>query len=68
MSSTKALTDDINLGDEVRMQKRHPCGGFEWHVTRLGADIGIKCNTCGRYVLMPRRVFKKQLEIIISQD
>ena len=25
----------------VRLRKPHPCGGYEWEVTRLGADIGI---------------------------
>jgi hypothetical protein len=25
--------------------------GFEWQVVRLGADIGLRCLTCGRRVL-----------------
>ena len=43
------------VGDVVRLKKPHPCGGLEWRVVRLGADIGVKCVTCGRRVLLPRR-------------
>ena len=37
---------EINLGDVVRLKKVHPCGGYEWQVVRLGADIGLKCLKC----------------------
>jgi len=35
---------DLGLGDQVRLRKPHPCGGFEWSVYRLGADIGLQCR------------------------
>ena len=44
----------LDLGDVVRMKKAHPCGGYRWQVTRLGADIGIVCLECQHYVLMSR--------------
>jgi hypothetical protein len=57
----------IDIGDVVRMRKPHPCGGYEWTVVRLGADIGIKCNTCARRVLLPRRDFEKRLKTIVRR-
>ncbi len=51
----------IALGDAVRMRKPHACGGFDWIVVRLGHDIGIKCVTCNRRVLLPRRDFERRL-------
>ncbi len=33
---------EIRLGDVVRLRKVHPCGGYDWEVVRLGADIGIR--------------------------
>ena len=45
---------EIRLGDIVRMRKPHPCGGTDWEVVRLGADIGIRCQGCSRRVLLPR--------------
>src|SRR5438093_285448 len=44
---------EIRLADVVRLRKVHPCGGYEWEVVRLGADIGIVCRTCGRRVPLP---------------
>lgn len=57
---------DIALNDLVRMRKPHPCGGYEWRVVRLGADIGIKCQTCGRRVLLPRGEFERRLKAIVA--
>jgi len=49
------------LNDLVRLRKPHACGGHEWLVVRLGADIGLKCRTCGRRVLLTRRELEKRL-------
>jgi hypothetical protein len=58
---------EIRLGDVVRLRKPHPCGGFEWQVVRLGADIGIVCATCGRRVLLSRREFEKRVKTFIKR-
>lgn len=52
----------LSLGDQVRLRKRHPCGGDTWEVVRTGMDIRIKCLTCGRSVLLPRSQFEKQVK------
>jgi hypothetical protein len=58
---------EIRLGDVVRLRKPHPCGGYEWQVVRLGADIGMVCTTCGRRVLLPRREFEKRVKIFVRR-
>jgi hypothetical protein len=50
------------IGDVVRLKKPHPCGGFDWTVVRLGADIGVTCQQCGRRVLLPRRDLERRLK------
>lgn len=55
------------MGDIVRLRKVHPCGGYEWQVVRLGADIGIVCQTCQRRVLLPRREFEKRVKTFIHR-
>ena len=55
------------IGDVVRLKKPHPCGGFDWTVVRLGADIGVKCLGCGRRVLLPRRELERRLRFFVSQ-
>ncbi len=56
----------IALGDIVRLRKPHPCGSYEWQVVRLGTDIGLVCQTCGRRVLLPRGEFNKRLKTIVK--
>lgn len=55
------------MGDVVRLRKPHPCGGYEWRVVRLGADIGVRCQKCGRRVLLLRREFEKRVKAIIER-
>ena len=58
---------EVRLGDVVRLRKVHPCGGYDWEVFRLGADIGVRCQTCGRRVLLERRVFEKRVKTFLSR-
>ena len=55
------------VGDVVRLKKPHPCGGFDWNVVRLGADIGVKCQTCGRRVLLPRRDLERRIKLFVTR-
>ncbi len=58
---------EVRLGDVVRLRKVHPCGGYDWEVVRLGADIGVRCRTCGRRVLLERRVFEKRVREFLAR-
>lgn len=58
---------DLGLDDIVRLRKPHPCGGREWRVVRLGADIGAICTTCNRRIMMPRAKFEKQVKQIMRR-
>jgi len=60
---------DLRLGHFIRMKKAHPCGNDIWEVTRLGADISLKCLRCNRSIMVPRPyVEKKAKEIIDFRD
>ena len=60
------IGDGISLGDVVRTRKGHPCGGDTWTVIRVGADIKIRCTTCGRIVMMDRETFLKRRQATVS--
>lgn len=62
------MLPDLQLNDIVRMRKPHPCGSYEWMVTRLGADIGLVCKTCGRRVMLTRRELARRTKTIIPQE
>jgi hypothetical protein len=58
---------EVHLGDEVRLRKQHPCGGTDWSIVRLGADIGLRCLTCGHRVLLARSLFERRLKAFLSR-
>ncbi len=58
---------DLGFYDRVRLRKPHPCGSTTWRVVRLGADIGLKCEGCGRRVLLPRSEAEKRIKEILSK-
>lgn len=59
---------ELRLNDIVRLRKPHPCGGYEWKIVRLGADIGLECLKCRRRVMLSRRELSNRLKKIISQE
>ncbi|HJS28399.1 MAG TPA: DUF951 domain-containing protein [Anaerolineales bacterium] len=61
----RAMLPDLKINDRVRLRKQHPCGGTEWRVVRLGADIGLICATCGHRMLIPRRKLNRSLKEIL---
>ncbi|MES4792100.1 MAG: DUF951 domain-containing protein [Chloroflexota bacterium] len=58
---------DIREGDIVKMKRPHPCGGTEWRVKRIGADVGIECLRCGWRVLVERRRFEGRLKGLVRR-
>jgi hypothetical protein len=65
MSTAKFI--DVRLEDVVRLRKPHPCGGTDWTIVRLGADIGLRCTTCQHRVLLPRSQFERRLKLFVSR-
>jgi hypothetical protein len=57
----------LYVGDVVEMRKAHPCGGIIWEIVRVGADIGLICQKCGRRVLLPRRRFAGQAKRFVRR-
>lgn len=59
---------ELRVGDIVRMKKAHPCGNSFWEVTRLGADIGIVCQQCRRYVMLPRPYLERRVREVLPRN
>ena len=53
-----------NLYDKVKMKKAHPCGSSDFTIVRTGADIKIKCDKCGRVVMLSVPDFLKRLKSV----
>lgn len=61
------MIDEIRLGDIVQTRKPHPCKSDTWVVIRTGADIKIKCQGCGRIVMLDRETFLKRRKKLLQQ-
>lgn len=57
---------NYKLDSIVIMKKAHPCGENLWQITRVGADIKIKCQKCGRSIMLPRIEFNKKLKKVVN--
>jgi len=55
------MRDKLNyeVGDIVKLKKKHPCGSFEWEILRVGADFRLKCLGCGHQVMVERKLVEK---------
>lgn len=59
---------EYNLYDDVIMKKPHACQTNLWTITRVGADIKIKCKNCGREIMLDRLEFYKKVKKVIKND
>ena len=61
------------VGNFVEMKKPHACTikstgkkANRWEITRVGADIKIKCSNCDHVVMMSRYDFERKMSKLID--
>ena len=50
---------EYEVGDIVKLKKKHPCGSFEWEILRVGADFRLKCVGCNHQIMIARKLVEK---------
>ena len=55
---------DVKVGDLIEVKKTHPCGSKIFSVLRIGMDFKIKCEKCGREIMLPRFKIEKNIRKI----
>jgi len=58
---------EVQVNDIIQTRKPHACGGDQWRVYRNGADIGLRCLTCDRHVMLAYRDFAKAMKRFVSR-
>lgn len=58
---------DLRPGDRLRLKNHHACGGDQWTVTRIGADIGLRCENCDRHVLLDRVKVERRIVSFVER-
>jgi len=61
------MAAEYNIGDIIQTRKQHPCGNDLWTVIRTGADFKIKCQKCGRIVMLDRETFLKRVKKTVQK-
>ncbi len=59
---------DIRIQDKLLMKKPHPCGAQTFVVLRVGIDLKLRCEGCGRELMMPRVKIEKQIKSVIHKE
>ncbi len=54
------MIDAFDLGDRVILKKPHACGENLWEITRVGADVKLKCLNCSRVIMLDRLEFLRR--------
>jgi hypothetical protein len=61
------VSEDYKIGELVRFRKKHPCGGSEWRIIRVGMDFKVECTTCDKILMLGRNKFEKAVKERIDE-
>ena len=62
------MIGQIKKGNTKHKKKPHACGADTWTITRVGADVKIRCLGCGRVVMLDRLDFMKSAKQILTKE
>ncbi len=57
----------FSVGDTLELKKPHPCGNKLFKVLRVGSDVRIVCQSCGRDMTLDRIKLEKAVKGIIHK-
>ena len=55
----------FSVNDFLELKKPHPCGAKLFRVARVGSDVRIICNGCGRDMTLDRIKLEKAIKKVI---
>ena len=58
----------MSVGDRAELKKAHPCGGTVFRILRVGSDVRIVCETCGRDMTIERVKLEKSIKKMICSE
>ncbi len=58
----------FSVDDTVELKKNHPCGGKLFKILRVGSDIRIVCEGCGRDMVLDRLKLEKSVKKLIKGE
>ena len=56
------------VNDIIELKKPHPCGSKQFKIMRVGSEMRIVCQGCGRDMNIDRIKLEKATKKLISSD
>ena len=54
--------------DRIQMKKPHPCGGKIFRIVRVGSEVRVICESCGRDMTLDRVKLEKAIKQILTNE
>lgn len=58
----------LAVGNVIELKKPHPCGEKMFKVLRVGSDVRILCQGCGRDMTLDRIKLEKSIKNVIAEQ
>ncbi len=52
----------LQPNDKIKLKKPHPCGGDLFRVVRVGSEVRVICESCGRDMTVERIKLEKAIK------
>ena len=56
----------FKINDLIELKKTHPCGSNQFKILRIGSDVRVVCQGCGRDMVIDRIKLEKATKTILS--
>ena len=57
----------LRPSDRIQMKKAHPCGNSIFVILRVGSEVRIRCESCGRDVTVDRLKLEKSIRRTLTE-
>ena len=58
----------LTVGDVLELKKPHPCGKSRFTILRVGSEVRVKCENCGRDMTLDRIKLEKAIKHRMPAD
>ena len=58
----------LSVGDRIQTKKKHPCSADVFKVLRIGSDLRLICEGCGRDLTLPREKIDKIIKRVLPYE
>lgn len=56
----------LRAGNRVQLKKAHPCGNSLFRILRVGSEVRVVCERCGRDMTVDRIKLEKAIRRVMT--